>query len=137
MMVLLIFLTLFFMRSLNKVVLMGYLAADPELKSTTTGTTVTTFKIATNRDWKSADGERHEATDFHKIVAWKGLADICGKHLKKGSGVYLEGKLMNHEFKDKKGENRFVTEIVADLVNFLTFKKNNDVDEVNLVEVPA
>jgi single-strand DNA-binding protein len=125
------------MRSLNKVVLMGYLAADPDIKATKTGKSVSSFSIATNRDWKTADGERHEATDFHKIIAWNALADICGKHLKKGSGVYLEGRLMNHEFKDKEGKNRFVTEIVADLVNFLSVKKVHDVDEVNLVEVPA
>lgn len=117
--------------------LMGYLAADPELKSTTKGTSVATFKIATNRDWRSADGERHEETDFHKIVAWKGLGDVCGKYLKKGSGIYMEGRLMNREFKDKEGKKRFVTEIVADLVNFLSFKKNHDVEEVNLIEVTA
>ncbi|HLG25843.1 MAG TPA: single-stranded DNA-binding protein [Candidatus Gracilibacteria bacterium] len=125
------------MRSLNKVALMGYLATDPELKSTTGGKNVATFKIATNRDWKSADGDKHESTDFHKIVTWRGLADAVAKHLTKGAGVYLEGRLSNHQYKDKEGHDRMVTEIVADTINFLNFKKTKDSEEVNLVEVPS
>ena len=114
---------------------MGYLAADPETKSTPAGQTVTTFKVATNRDWKSSDGEKHEAADFHKIVAWRKLGEVCGEYLKKGSGVYLEGRLSNHSFKDKEGKNKLITEIVADAVNFISIKKNNDIDQINLVEV--
>ncbi len=114
---------------------MGYLAADPEVKSTTGGQTVTTFKIATNRDWKSSDGEKHEAADFHKIVAWRKLGEICGEYLKKGSGVYLEGRLSNHSFKDKEGHSRIMTEVVADAVNFINIKKSRDVEQINLVEV--
>jgi len=125
------------MRSVNKVVIMGHLATDPEVKTTTTGKAVAKFKIATNRDWKSDDGERHQATDYHKIVVWQKLAEICGEHLRKGAGVYLEGRIMNSNFKDKAGIDRYTTEIVADNINFLSFKKNKDVEEVNLVEVPA
>lgn len=116
---------------------MGHLAADPEVKSTTNGISVATFKIATNRDWKSSDGERHEATDYHKIVAWRKLAEICGQHLKKGAGVYLEGRLMNHKYQGKDGKDRLSTEIVADIIHFISFKKNKDAQEVNLIEVPV
>lgn len=131
------FLTFSIMRSVNKVVLMGHLAADPELKSTTNGISVARFKIATNRDWQSSDGERHEATDYHKIVAWRKLAEICAEYLKSGSGVYLEGRIMNHKFQDKQGVDRLTTEIVADLVNFVTYKKSKGTEQVNLTEVPA
>jgi single-strand DNA-binding protein len=125
------------MRSVNKVVLMGHLATDPELKATTSGTSVAKFKIATNRDWKSSDGERHEATDYHKIVTWRKLAEICFQNLKKGAGVYLEGRLMNRQYTDKEGKDRSITEIVADTINFITAKKGRDGDTVNLIEVPA
>jgi single-strand DNA-binding protein len=125
------------MRSVNKVVLMGHLATDPELNATTGGTSVAKFKIATNRDWKTSDGERHEATDYHRVIAWRKLAEICAEHLKKGAGVYLEGRLMNRQYTDKEGRDRSITEIVADSINFITLKKSRDGEEVNLVEVPA
>ena len=116
---------------------MGHLATDPELKATTSGTSVAKFRLATNRDWKTSDGERHEATDYHKVIAWRKLAEICSEHLKKGAGVYLEGRLMNRQYTDKEGRDRNVTEIVADMINFITLKKNKDVEEVNLVEMAA
>jgi len=125
------------MRSVNKVVLMGHLATDPELKATSNGSAMARFKIATNRDWKSSDGEKHESTDFHKVVAWKKLAEIAGQYLRKGAGVYLEGRLTNHKYQDKEGVDRTMTEIVADSINFITLKKTKDSEEVNLVEVPA
>jgi single-strand DNA-binding protein len=125
------------MRSVNKVVMMGHLATDPELKATTSGTSVAKFKLATNRDWKTSDGERHEATDYHKIVAWRKLAEIVVQNLRKGAGVYLEGRLMNRQYIDKEGRDRNITEIVADTINFITAKKGKEGDMVNLVEVPA
>jgi single-strand DNA-binding protein len=125
------------MRSVNKVVLMGHLAADPEVKSTSSGSAVANFKLATNRDWKSSDGEKHESTDFHRVVAWRKLAEIVGQYLKKGAGIYVEGRLTNRQYADKEGVNRTMTEIVADSINFITLKKNRDGEEVNLVEVPA
>lgn len=123
------------MRSVNKVILVGHLAADPEIRQTPAGQTVANFKVATNRDWKGADGEHHEATDYHKIVAWRKLGEICGEFLKKGSGIYMEGRLMNHQYTDKKGVDRFSTEIVADTVNFISYKKSGEAEEINLVEV--
>ena len=85
------------MRSVNKVILVGHLAADPEMRETPQGHKVANFKVATNRDWKSADGERHEATDYHKVIAWRKLGEICCDHLKKGTGIYMEGCLMNRQ----------------------------------------
>jgi len=129
------FLTLFIMRSVNKVILMGHLAVDPEVRQLQNGHALTSFKVATNRDWRSSDGERKEATDYHKIVAWRKLGEACAQYLKKGSAVYMEGRLMNHQYTDKKGIDRFGTEIVADKVNFISYKKNADAEEINLVEV--
>ena len=125
------------MRSVNKVLLIGNVVADPEVNTTTNGHKMTKFSIATNRDWKGADGERHQAADFHRVVAWRKLGEICGEYLKKGAGVYIEGRLMTHKFQDKEGNNRSYTEIVADSINFLTFKQNKEQDEVNLIEVAA
>lgn len=125
------------MRSINKVLLIGHLAADPEVRTTQAGHTMTLFKVVTNRDWKSRDGEHHQSTDYHKIVAWKKLGEICGQYLKKGSGVYLEGRLMNRQFQDKEGKDRRTTEIIADDINFISYKKTKGIEEVNLIEVPA
>lgn len=124
------------MRSVNKVLLMGYLATQPEIKMTPAGHTVTTFKVATNRDWATKEGESKQNADFHKIVAWRKLGEACGEFLKKGSGVYVEGRLSNHSFHDKEGKNRKFTEIVADVVNFISIKKNKGADEVTIVDVP-
>lgn len=125
------------MRSVNKVVLMGHLTADPELKTTQAGHQVARFKVATNRDWKSSDGERHEATDYHKIIAWEKLGQICGEYLKKGSAIYLEGRLTNHAYEDKEGTKRLSTEIVADTVNFISYKKSSGKEVINIMEIPA
>lgn len=123
------------MRSVNKVILVGHLAVDPDVRQTPGGQSVANFKVATNRDWKDSDGGRQEATDYHKVVAWRKLGEICGQYLKKGSGIYMEGRLTNHMYTDKKGVERLATEIVADTVNFITYKKNGDAEEINLVEV--
>lgn len=125
------------MRSVNKVILMGYLATDPDLRTTQNGQAVTRFNLATNRDWVNSDGEKQESADFHKVIAWKKLGEICAKHLSKGSGVYLEGRLSNRKYKDKEGNEKFLSEIIADAVNFITYKKNNNNEEINLIEVPA
>jgi single-strand DNA-binding protein len=125
------------MRSVNKVILIGHIVADPELKTTQSGKSVTNFSLATNRDWKSSDGDKHEAVDFHKIVAWQGLAEACSKYLKKGSPIYLEGRLMNKKYKDKNGNSRTSAEIVMDELNFISYKKKADGEEVNLTAVNA
>lgn len=125
------------MRSVNKVLLMGHLATQPEMKMTPSGHTVTTFKVATNRDSTTKEGEVRSSADFHKIVAWRKLGEACGEYLKKGAGVYVEGHLSNHKYQDKEGKNRKTTEIIADVVNFISVRKNKTTDEVTLVDVPA
>ena len=125
------------MRSMNKVMLIGRLAADPEQRTTTTGKSVSFFPIAINRDWKSSDGQKSHTTDYQRIVAWQGMADTCVKILKKGMGVYLEGRLMNRAFDDHRGEKKYMTEIVLDSLNVLDWLKSKDgkVEDVVLKEV--
>lgn len=102
-------------RSLNKVQLIGNLGKDPELRYTTAGVAVATFTIATNESWKDQDGNQQERTEWHTIVAWRKLAEICGEWLKKGKKVYIEGRLQTRSYDDKNtGTKKYVTEIVAD-----------------------
>lgn len=105
---------------------MGNLAADPDLRETTTGTKVATFSIATGRQWKNSDGKDVHATDFHRVVAWRKLGELCGEYLKKGAGIYLEGTLRNHSYETKEGEKKYMTEIVANNVKFINLKKDKD-----------
>ena len=101
-------------RSLNRVMLIGNLGKDPELRYTTSGTAVATFSLATNEAWRDADGNTQERTEWHNIVAWKKLAEICGEWLKKGKKVYIEGRIQTRSYEDKNtGTKRYITEIVA------------------------
>lgn len=99
-------------RSLNKVILIGNLTRDPELRYTPQGTAVVTFSIATNRQWKTDSGDTKEDAEFHRIVAWDKLAEICSQLLKKGSKTYVEGRLQTRQWQTKEGEARTTTEIV-------------------------
>jgi single-strand DNA-binding protein len=101
-------------RSLNKVTLIGNLGKDPELRYTSGGVAVATFSLATNESWKDQDGNMQERTQWHNIVAWRKLAEIASEYLKKGSKVYIEGKLQYRSYDDKNGVKRNVTEIVMD-----------------------
>ena len=102
-------------RSLNKVLLIGNLTRDPELRYTPQGTAVCTFSLATNRTWTPSDGgETQEATEFHRLVAWAKLAEICAQILYKGRRVFVEGRLQTREWTDTEGRQRNVTEIVID-----------------------
>ena len=102
-------------KSLNKVTLIGNLGRDPELSYTASGVAVAKFSIATNERWKDQDGNMQERVEWHNIVAWRKLAEICGQYLKKGSKVYLEGKLQTRSWDDKNsGVKRYTTEIIAD-----------------------
>lgn len=117
--------------------LIGHLAADPELRQTMNGHSVANFPLATNRKAMDGEGKKREVADFHRIIAWRGLADICGKYLKKGMPVLVEGRLINRSFDDKEGNRHFRTEIVADELNILTSRKakgGNDV--VGIKEIP-
>jgi len=100
------------MRSVNKVILIGNLTRDPEVRQTPNGQSVTTFGIATNRDWVTRDGQRHTSSEYHEIVAWSRLAEICGEYLKKGKLVYIEGYLKTRSWDTPEGIKKFKTEIV-------------------------
>ncbi|HAV14741.1 MAG TPA: single-stranded DNA-binding protein [Candidatus Pacebacteria bacterium] len=111
-------------RSLNKVLLIGNLTRDPELRYTPQGTAVCTIGLATNRSWTSGEGgERNEETEFHRLVAWSKLAEICGQLLKKGRKVYVEGRLQTREWTGQDGQKRNVTEIVMDNMILLDSNK--------------
>jgi single-strand DNA-binding protein len=99
-------------RTLNKVQLIGRLGADPEQRTTSTGVAVTTFSLATNRQWQGKDGTLQEETDWHTIVAWDRLAQICSEHLAKGRLVYIEGRLRNRSW-ESNGQKNYKTEVVA------------------------
>ena len=100
------------MRSVNKVILVGNLTRDPELKQTTNGQSIVTFGLATNREWV-VDGEKKSLAEYHNIAAWGTLADICGKFLKKGKLVYVEGYLKTRSWDSPEGVKIFRTEVVA------------------------
>jgi single-strand DNA-binding protein len=99
--------------SLNKVMLIGHLGKDPELRYTGTGRAVATFSLATNESWKDQEGNAQERTEWHKIVAWGKLAEICGEWLKKGKQVYVEGRIQTRNYEDKEGIKRYITEVVV------------------------
>jgi len=105
--------------SINKVILVGNLGKDPELRYTPTGTPVATFPLATSEKFKDRDGQPQERTEWHNIVAWRGLADICGKYLHKGKQVYIEGKIQTRKYQDRDGQDRYITEIIADQMQML------------------
>lgn len=98
---------------INKVILIGNLGADPEIRYTQSGTPVVNFRIATTERWKGQDGQQQENTEWHSIVAWRRLAEICSEFLSKGSKVYIEGKLQTRKWQDQSGNDRYTTEIVA------------------------
>jgi single-strand DNA-binding protein len=112
-------------RSLNKVMIIGYLGRDPEMRYTSSGKPVTTFSVATNRSWSSASGERHEETEWFTVVAWGNLAEICKQHLSKGNQVYVEGRLQTRRWEDTEGKKHAAVEIVAGEMIQLGEKREN------------
>jgi single-strand DNA-binding protein len=107
-------------KSLNKVMLIGNLGKDPETRYTASGVAVATFTIATNESWKDQEGNLQERTEWHNIVAWRKLAEICGEWLKKGKKVYIEGRIQTRSYDDKNtGAKKYITEIVADTMIML------------------
>jgi single-strand DNA-binding protein len=101
------------MRSINKVILVGNVTRDPELKKTTTGQSVATFGLATNREWVTAKGEKHTLAEYHNLVAWGKLAEIVGQYVKKGKLIYTEGYLKTRSWDSPEGVKIFKTEIVV------------------------
>ena len=100
-------------RGMNKVMIIGNLGRDPEMRYTPSGRPVTTFSVASTRSWHSADGERHEDTEWFNVVAWGNLAEICNTYLHKGQQVYVEGRLQTRRWEDSDGNKHFAIELVA------------------------
>ncbi|MDP1779125.1 MAG: single-stranded DNA-binding protein, partial [Anaerolineales bacterium] len=100
-------------RGLNKVQIIGHLGKDPEMRYTPSGKPVTTFSVAVSRTWNSADGERHNETEWFNVVAWGNLAEICKQYLVKGQQVYSEGRLQTRRWDDKEGQKHTSVELVA------------------------
>jgi single-strand DNA-binding protein len=100
-------------RGLNKVMVIGHLGKDPEMRYTPSGRPVTTFTLAVSRTWNSADGERHTETEWFNVVAWGNLAEICKQYLSKGQQVYVEGRLQTRRWEDKESQKHTSVEIVA------------------------
>lgn len=98
---------------MNKAMIIGNLGNDPEIRYTQDGIPVATFSVATTERWKDGEGNRQEHTDWHRVVAWRGLAEVCGEHLSKGSKVFIEGKLRTRKWEDQNGNTRYTTEIIA------------------------
>ena len=107
------------MAGVNKVILVGNLGAEPEVRYTASGTAMATFRIATTEQWTTKDGEKAERTEWHRIVAWRRLGEICGEYLHKGSQVYIEGKLQTRSWEDRDGVKRYTTEVVAQTMQML------------------
>lgn len=102
------------MFSLNRATIIGNLTRDPEVRQTAGGQSVCSFGVATNRSWTGQDGKKQEATEFHNIVAWGKLAEICGQYLNKGRKVYVEGRLQTHDWEGQDGVRRYRTEIITE-----------------------
>lgn len=111
---------------INKVILIGNLGADPEVRYSQNGTAVANFRIATTETWKKQDGSKEEQTEWHKIVAFARLGEICGEYLAKGSKVYIEGRLQTRKWEDKDGNTRYITEVVAREMKMLSARGASD-----------
>jgi len=107
---------------LNKVMVIGNMTRDPELRATPTGRQVASFSIATNRVWTDANGQKQKQAEFHNIVFWGKLAEICGQYLKKGQKVYVEGRLQTREWTGQDGVKRYRTEIIGENMIMLSAK---------------
>jgi len=134
--------------NLNKVMIIGNITRDPEVRTTPNGQTVASLGVATNRRWKDKEGQPKEQVEYHNVVAWRRLAEIVGQYLKKGSKVYIEGRLQTRSWDDQSGVKRYKTEIVAENMIMLDkkgeagvvdneVKKSSPVDESTQPEPPA
>jgi single-strand DNA-binding protein len=120
-------------RGLNKVIIIGHVGRDPEMRYTPSGRPVTSFSVATSRTWVSAEGERREETEWFNVVAWGTLAEICKAHLTKSQQVYVEGRLQTRGWEDETGKKHFRTELVANEMILLGDRRGhqNDIDFVS------
>ena len=113
------------MASVNKVILVGNLGKDPEVRYMPSGEAITNITVATTDTWKDKSGEKQERTEWHRVAFFSKLAEIAGEYLKKGSQVYIEGRLQTRKWQDKEGHDRYTTEIVADRMHMLGGKRDN------------
>ena len=125
------------MRSVNKVILIGNLTRDPEMRQTPNNQNVTTFGLATNRTWVTQGGDKKDSAEFHECVAWARLAEICNQYLKKGNLVYVEGYLKTRSWDSPEGVKKFKTEIVVQDMIILEKKRNNDEYSQSPAQEPA
>ncbi len=113
-------------RGLNKVMIIGHLGRDPEMRYTPSGRPVTTFTMAVSRSWNTVDGERHTETEWFNVVAWGNLAEICKQYLNKGQQVYIEGRLQTRRWEDKEGNKHTSIEVVANEMMMLGDRRDNN-----------
>lgn len=126
------------MASVNKVILIGNLGADPEIRYMPNGDPVATFNIATTDTWKDKQtGEKKEQTEWHRIVFFRKLAEIAGQYLKKGAPIYIEGALKTRKWQNKAGQDRYTTEIVADTMQMLGGKREGEQSAPRSESAPA
>ena len=112
-------------RGLNKVMLIGNLGKDPEMKYTPSGMPVTTFSVAVSRSWRTPEGENREETEWFRVVAWQKLAETCNEYLRKGMRVYIEGRLQTRKWTDQQGQERYTTEVVANEMVMLSSREES------------
>lgn len=127
------------MASLNKVLLIGNLGKDPEVRYTASGTAVTSFSLATSEKFKNKGGEWEERTEWHNVTLWGRLAEIAGEYLGKGKTVYIEGRLQTRKWQDKEGKDRYTTEIVGEKMQMLSKKdteRESDPDPGSFYQPP-
>jgi len=117
------------MRSINKVILIGNLTRDADLKETTSGQPISSFGLATNRQWVTQDSEKHSSAEFHECVAWGKLAEICSQYLKKGKLVYIEGYLKTRSWDNEDGTKKYRTEVVVNDMIMLDKRRDGDESE--------
>jgi len=114
------------MYSLNKIMLIGYLGADPKYKKTDAGLEIINMSLSTNESYKDSNGEKVEKTEWHNVVCFSKLAEICNRNLKKGSRIYIEGKVKYRKWEDEFGNKKFATDIIADKLLILSAKNESD-----------
>ena len=125
------------MTGVNKVILVGNLGKDPEVRYLDSGVAVANFSLATTENYKNKQGEKVSQTEWHNIVLWRGLAEVAEKWLKKGSSVYIEGKIRTNKWEDKEGNTRYNTEILADNMTMLGNRINADVSDKNDIKTAS
>ena len=124
------------MSGINKVILIGNLGKDPEVRYLDNGVAVANISLATTENYKNKDGEKVSQTEWHDVVLWRGLAEVAEKYLKKGASIYIEGKIRTSKWVDKDENNRYKTEIMADKMNMLSKSSNETALNINEDDLP-